>query len=53
MVQQLADDQMRIVNTLKAALVAAQEADDEVSIGLIVDRMSVHEKAAWMLRSSV
>ena len=53
MVNQLADDQEILVRTLKNTLDAAQKADDEVTIGLMVDRMGVHEKAAWMLRSSL
>ena len=53
MVKELADDQQVIDTTLKQALKAAQEAEDEVTIGLIVDRMSVHEKARWMLNSSI
>ena len=53
MVKELAQDQQAILQTLKQALDTAQTADDEVSIGLLVDRMSVHEKAAWMLKSSI
>lgn len=53
MVIELAGDQGLVVNTLKAALAAAQEAEDEVTIGLVTERMGVHEKAAWMLRSSI
>lgn len=53
MVKELADDQSVLVDSLKQALSAAQAADDEVTIGLVTDRMGVHEKAAWMLRSSV
>jgi len=53
MVKELADDQSVMVASLKDALKAAQDADDEVTIGLVTDRMGIHEKAAWMLRSSV
>lgn len=53
MVKQLAEDQDIVVNTLKQTLEAAQKAEDEVTVGLVVDRMGVHEKAAWMLRSSI
>jgi len=28
----------------------AQEARDEVTAGLLADRMDIHEKTAWMLR---
>lgn len=40
-----------VVRTARAALVVAQEIDDESSAGLIADRLSVHEKTAWMLRA--
>lgn len=53
MVQQLAHDQTVVIGGLKQALKAAQEAEDEVTAGLIADRMSVHEKNAWMLNSSI
>ena len=42
-----------LVKTCRAALKVAQEADDESSAALISDRMRVHEKTAWMLRSQV
>ncbi|MDX1453637.1 MAG: Dps family protein [Oleiphilaceae bacterium] len=41
----------QVVKTCRAALKAAQEADDESSAALISDRMRVHEKTAWMLRA--
>jgi len=52
MVKDLARSQGLIVKSLKAALEVAQKADDEVTAGLLIDRMGVHEKAAWMLKSS-
>lgn len=52
MVQNLANDQRTIIKTAQSALKQAKEIDDEVSIGLIADRMTVHEKNAWMLDSS-
>ena len=53
MVKQLAEDQEILVNTLKNTVEVAQKAGDEVTIGIMVNRMEIHEKAAWMLRSSV
>lgn len=53
MVNTLVADQALLVKSLKSALSSAQAEGDEVSIGLLVDRMSIHEKNAWMLRSSV
>lgn len=51
MVKILLKDNEEIVKTLNNALKAAQEADDEVTAGLLIDRMTSHEKTAWMLRS--
>lgn len=53
MVKDLADDQMVILASLKQVLEAAQSVDDEGTIDLISERISTHEKAGWMLRSSV
>lgn len=51
MVKILLADHEAIVKTLATALKAAQAADDEVTAGLLIDRMTSHEKTAWMLRS--
>ncbi|MBL4596798.1 MAG: DNA starvation/stationary phase protection protein [Robiginitomaculum sp.] len=53
MVQELANDQALVIASLQQTLKAAQNTGDEVSIGVVVERMSVHEKAAWMLNSSL
>lgn len=53
MVKHLADDQTTIIGTLKTALEAAQKAGDEVTVGMMADRLTVHEKNRWMLQSSV
>lgn len=41
----------QVVRTCREVLKLAQAADDESSIALISDRMRIHEKTAWMLRS--
>ncbi len=51
MVKMLLSDHEAIVKTLTNALKAAQEVEDEVSAGLLIERMTSHEKTAWMLRS--
>jgi starvation-inducible DNA-binding protein len=51
MVQNLVTGHEAVVHTAREALPAAQEAGDESSDALISDRMRVHEKTAWMLRS--
>ena len=52
MVKDLADSHNIMVVSLKKALEAAQTADDEVTIGLVIDGMAIHEKTAWMLKST-
>jgi len=53
MVKELAEDQSLIQKTLQNAFDAAQKSGDEVVIGFAIERMTVHRKAAWMLRSSL
>lgn len=53
MLEDLADGQMLVIDVLKKTLESAQDVGDEVTIGLVVDRMTAHEKATWMLRSSI
>lgn len=38
---------------LAAVCEAADEVDDEVTEGMIVERMQAHDKAIWMLRSTI
>lgn len=51
MVQQLLADHEAIVATLRAEIPTVAEFDDEVSAGVMAERMAMHEKTAWMLRS--
>lgn len=53
MLQELAADQEIIVKSLTKALKAAQEVEDEVTVGIMTDRIEVHQKNSWMLRSSI
>ncbi len=53
MVTELVEDQALIIKTLNKALKISQGNDDEVTIGMIIDRIAIHEKNAWMLRSSI
>lgn len=53
MVKQLAKDNETIVKTAREALSVAEDAGDDVSVDLLTQRMAVHEKTAWMLRSFV
>lgn len=53
MVKELADDQEKIINILKLVLDDCQKAKDEVAVNLIVERLTVHHKNAWMLKSTL
>ena len=41
-----------LTQTCRKTLKVAQKVDDESTLGLVADRLQVHEKTAWMLRSS-
>ncbi|REL24893.1 DNA starvation/stationary phase protection protein [Rhodohalobacter sp. SW132] len=51
MVRRLAVDNETILRTAREALPACEEAGDEASIDMITERLHVHSKTAWMLRS--
>lgn len=51
MVTELIKAHEAVVRTARAAFHVAEEADDEVTADLLTQRMQVHEKTAWMLRS--
>lgn len=51
MIQELLEDHQAVVNSAKAAFPAAESADDQATMDLLTQRMQLHEKTAWMLRS--
>lgn len=51
MVKILTMDNETLVRTARRILPLAQDANDESTASLISDRMVIHEKTAWMLRS--
>lgn len=51
MADQLAHDHEAVAKTCRNTLKIAEEAEDEVTVDMMVERMTVHDKAAWMLRS--
>jgi starvation-inducible DNA-binding protein len=51
MVRQLAVGQETVVRTAREAFPAADAANDEPTADLLTQRMQIHEKNAWMLRS--
>lgn len=53
MVKDLIGDQAKIIKTITSALKEAQKVSDEATIGMLVERITLHEKNAWMLKSSL
>lgn len=52
MVATLAKDNETVVSTCRSVLPVAQEANDEATADLLIERMREHEKTAWMLRAT-
>lgn len=53
MVEELMRDQETAIATARAALRTAEEAGDDVSVDLLTQRLTAHEKQAWMLRATL
>ena len=51
MIRQLVRGQEAVVRTAREAFPAADNAHDEPTADLLTQRMQIHEKNAWMLRS--
>ncbi len=51
MIKLLIDGQEAVVRTAREILPLADRANDEPTVDLLTQRMQVHEKNAWMLRS--
>jgi starvation-inducible DNA-binding protein len=51
MVKLLIEGQEAVARTARAVLPLADEANDQPTLDLLTQRLDVHEKSAWMLRS--
>lgn len=51
MIENLVKGQEAVVRTARSVFPAAERANDEPSADLLTQRMQIHEKNAWMLRS--
>ncbi len=51
MIRQLVAGQEAVVRTARKIFPTVDEANDEASADLLTQRMNIHEKNAWMLRS--
>jgi len=53
MIAQLVKDQETVARTARAVLPLADAAGDEPTADLVTQRLQIHEKTAWMLRSLI
>jgi starvation-inducible DNA-binding protein len=51
MVTKLITGHEALAATIRAAIKAAAQAEDEVSAGLLTDRLAWHEKELWMMKA--
>lgn len=51
MVRQLVEGHEAVTRTARAVFSKAEKAGDESTVDLLTQRLQVHEKTAWMLRS--
>ena len=53
MIRQLAEGQETVVRTAREVFPTAEAGSDEATADLLTQRMQIHEKNAWMLRSMI
>jgi starvation-inducible DNA-binding protein len=51
MIKELVEGHEAVCRTARSVFPAANKADDEASADLLTQRLQLHEKTAWMLRS--
>ena len=51
MIRELVEGQEAVVRTARSVFPIADEANDEATADLLTQRIQLHEKTAWMLRS--
>ncbi|NEX63556.1 Dps family protein [Noviherbaspirillum galbum] len=51
MIRQLTQDQEAVVRTARSMMDIVDKAGDEPTADMLTQRMQIHEKTAWMLRS--
>ena len=51
MVRELIDGQEAVARTARSVLPLADDANDQPTLDLLTQRLNIHEKNAWMLRS--
>ncbi|MCF7797339.1 MAG: DNA starvation/stationary phase protection protein [Lentisphaeria bacterium] len=51
MIRSLVEGQEAVIRTAREIFPLAENANDQVTLDLLTQRMQIHEKSAWMLRS--
>lgn len=51
MIRSLIEGHEAVIRTARTLFPSAEKAQDQVTIDLLTQRMQIHEKTAWMLRS--
>jgi starvation-inducible DNA-binding protein len=51
MVRELVLGHEAVARTIRSVMVTADEANDQPTADLLTQRLQIHEKTAWMLRS--
>jgi starvation-inducible DNA-binding protein len=51
MVRSLVEGHEAVIRTARSVLKPAESANDQATLDLLTERLQVHEKTAWMLRS--
>jgi starvation-inducible DNA-binding protein len=51
MIRSLVDGHQAVIRTARSIFPMADKAGDQVTMDLLTQRMQIHEKTAWMLRS--
>lgn len=53
MVGELMQDNETVIATARGAFTAAEDASDQATMDLLTERLTAHEKHAWMLRATL
>ena len=53
MLKDLYESNQTVLTTIKKALATADKASDDSTVDLLTQRITTHDKAAWMLKSSL
>jgi starvation-inducible DNA-binding protein len=51
MIRQLVEGHETVIRTARSVFGTAEGGNDQVTIDLLTQRLQIHEKTAWMLRS--